>query len=177
MEIVRGDVSRVDDIGPLFKAMHEHHRALGEQVLPFRSEEDAWERRRPHYVALLESGRGHLLIAEDDGRAIGYAMVSVSGGQATLATGDRVAELETLSVAGGERGRGVGRALMDAAYAVIDELGATEVMLYVLDGNDDAIRFYERYGLRQYLHVMLGPAGARGRSPRTPGPADPASGG
>ena len=95
-------------------------------------------------------------------------MVSVGGGQATLATGDRVAELETLSVAGGERGRGVGRALMDAAYAVMDELGATEVMLYVLDGNDDAIRFYERYGLRPYLHVMLGPAGDRGRSPRTP---------
>jgi len=177
MEIVRGDASRLDDVAPLFKAMHEHHRGLGEQLLPFRSDDEAWERRRPYYAALLESGRGRLLIAEEDGRAIGYAMVSVGGGQATLATGDRVAELETLSVAGGERGRGVGRALMDAAYAVIDELGATAVMLYVLDGNDDAIRFYERYGLRPYLHVMLGPADAGGRSPRTPGPGHPASGG
>ena len=177
MKILRGDLERLDEVGPLFKAMHRHHRALGEQVLPFRSAEEAWERRRPHYVALLESGRGHLLIAEEDGRAIGYAMVSMGRGQATLATGERVAELETLSVAEGERGRGVGRALMDAAYAVIDELGATEVMLYVLDGNDDAVRFYERFGLRPYLHVMLGPAGAGGRSPRTPGPADPASGG
>ena len=177
MKIVRGDVSRVDEVGPLFKAMHRHHRALGAQLLPFRSDEDAWERRRLHYVALLESGRGRLLIAEEDGRAIGYAMVSLGRGQATLTTGERVAELETLSVADGERGRGVGRALMDAAYAVMEELGATEVMLYVLDGNDDAIRFYERFGLRPYLHVMLGPAGAPGRSPRAPGPEDPASGG
>ena len=156
MQIVRGDVSRLDDVGPLFKAMHEHHRAGGPQVLPFRSAEEAWERRRPHYVALLESGRGTLLLAEDEGRPIGYAMVSAGGGQATLATGDRVAELETLSVAGGERGRGVGGALMEAAYEVIRELGATEVMLYVLDGNEGAMRFYERYGLRPYLHVMLG---------------------
>jgi ribosomal protein S18 acetylase RimI-like enzyme len=177
MKILRGDLDRLDEVRPLFQAMHRHHRALGEQVVPFRSDEEAWERRRRHYVTLLESGRGHLLLAEEDGRAIGYAMVSMGRGQATLATGERVAELETLSIAEGERGRGVGRALMDAAYAVIVELGATEVMLYVLDGNDDAMRFYERYGLRPYLHVMLGPVDAGGRTPRTPAPGEPASGG
>jgi len=157
MEIVRGDASRLDEVGPLFKAMHEHHRAGGAQVLPFRPDEAAWGRRRPHYESLLESGRGHLLLAEEDGRVIGYAMVSETGGQTTLATGDRMAELETLSVADGERGQGVGRALMDAAYAVMRELGVSEVMLYVLEGNDGAVRFYERLGLRPYLRVMLGP--------------------
>jgi ribosomal protein S18 acetylase RimI-like enzyme len=159
MQIVRGDVSRVDEVGPLFQAMHEHHRGgspRAAKVQPFRSGELAWERRRPHYVSLLESGRGHLLLAEEDGRVIGYAMVSVIGGQATLTTGDRMAELETLSVAEGERGRGVGRALMDAAYAVMRELGISELMLYVMDGNEGAARFYERLGMQPYLHVMLG---------------------
>jgi ribosomal protein S18 acetylase RimI-like enzyme len=156
MEIVRGDASRLDELGPLFRAMHEHHRESGPQLLPFRSSDEAWERRRGHYAALLESGRGHLLLAEENGRAIGYAMVSQTGGQATLATGDRMAELETLSVEEVERGQGVGRALMDAAYAVMRELGASEVMLYVLEGNDGAVRFYERVGMRPYLRVMLG---------------------
>lgn len=157
MQIVRGDASRLDELQPLFAAMHEHHRGSGPQLLAFRSPEEAWERRRAHYEALLASGRGHLLLAEEDGRAIGYAMVSETGGQTTLATGDRMAELETLSVAEGERGQGVGHALMDAAYAVMRELGATEVMLYVLDGNDGAVRFYERLGMRPYLSVLLGP--------------------
>jgi ribosomal protein S18 acetylase RimI-like enzyme len=159
MQIVRGDVSRVDEIGPLFQAMHEHHRAgepAAARVRPFRPPGHAWERRRRHYVGLLESGRGHLLLAEEDGRVIGYAMVSEIGGQATLVTGDRMAELETLSVAEGERGHGVGSALMDAAYAVIRELGISELMLYVMDGNAGATRFYERLGLEPYLHVMLG---------------------
>jgi len=156
MEIVRGDASRLDEVGPLFKAMHEHHRAGDGQVLPFRSDEEAWARRRPHYASLLESGRGHLLLAQEGGRVLGYAMFSEIGGQTTLTTGDRMAELETLSVAEAERGQGVGRALMDAAYAVMRELGASELMLYVLDGNDGAIRFYEQLGMRPYLPVMLG---------------------
>ena len=105
MEIVRGDATRLDEVGPLLKAMHEHHRGTGPQLLPFRSADEAWARRRPYYESLLESGRGHLLLAEEDGRAIGYAMVSVIDSQVTLATGDRMAELETLSVAEGERGR------------------------------------------------------------------------
>src|ERR1700742_2424967 len=109
MEIVRGDATRLDEVGPLFEAMHEHHRGTGAQVLPFRSAGEAWARRRPYYEALLESGRGHLLLAEEEGRVLGYAMVSETGGQATLQTGDRMAELETLSVAEGERGQGVGR--------------------------------------------------------------------
>jgi ribosomal protein S18 acetylase RimI-like enzyme len=160
MEIARGDLSRLDELEPLFKAMHEHHRAgdpRAAEVAPLRSSAEAWERRREHYASLLGSGRGHLLLAEDGGRVIGYAMVSEIGGQTSLATGDRMAELESLSVLEDERGHGVGRALMDAAYAVVRELGIGELMLYVMDGNDGALRFYERLGLRPYLCVMLGP--------------------
>jgi GNAT superfamily N-acetyltransferase len=57
----------------------------------------------------------------------------------------------------GERGAGVGTALMAAVHEVVRELGIDELMLYVMDGNDGATRFYERLGLRPYLHVMLGP--------------------
>jgi len=158
-QIVTADRSRVDELRPLFEAMHEHHRAGDPRagtLVPFRSAEEAWERRRAHYHRLFDAGRAHLLLAEADGRVIGYAMVSEVGAQTTLATGERMAEVETLSVLPGERGRGVGQALMDAAYAVMRGLGITELMLYVMDGNPGATRFYERQGLRPYLAVMLG---------------------
>jgi ribosomal protein S18 acetylase RimI-like enzyme len=160
MEIVRADGARLDEVEPLFKAMHEHHRAgrpSAAAVRPFRSADEAWERRRAHYRELLEAGRGHLLLAEEDGRAIGYAMVSETGGQTTLQTGARMAELESLSVLPDARGAGIGRTLMAAVHELVRQLGAGEVMLYVMDGNDSALRFYERYGMRPYLQVLVGP--------------------
>ena len=166
MRIVEADGSRLTEVEPLFIAMHEHHRAGKPQaaaVRGFRTAEAAWERRRGHYERLLASGKGHLLLAEKGGRAIGYAVVSEGGGEATLTTGDRVAELESLSVLPGERGAGVGRALMEAAYDVMRRLGLGELALYVMDGNASALGFYERLGLRPYLSVLLGevpPAGS-----------------
>jgi GNAT superfamily N-acetyltransferase len=159
MRIVRADDSRIDELEPLFKAMHEHHRAGGPraaQVVPLRSGDEAWARRREHYRAIFEAGRGHLLLAEAAGRAIGYAVVSEIGPQATLETGTRMAELESLAVLPGERGAGVGRALMAAAHELARELGIDELMLYVMDGNESAMRFYERYGMKPYLHVLVG---------------------
>jgi len=159
MEIARADGSRLDELEPLFKAMHEHHRAgrpRAAAVRAFRSGDEAWKRRREHYRGLLEAGRGHLLLARDGGRAIGYAVVSEIGGQATLQTGARMAELESLAVLPGERGAGVGSALMAAVHELVGELGIHEVMLYVMDGNEGAMRFYERYGMRPYLHVLVG---------------------
>jgi ribosomal protein S18 acetylase RimI-like enzyme len=159
MEIVRADASRLAEVEPLFKAMHEHHRAGGPraaEVRPFRSADAAWERRLAHYRGLFEARRAHLILAEEDGRAIGYAMVSEIGGQATLQTGARMAELESLSVLPDERGAGVGTALMAATHELVRELGIDELMLYVMDGNERALRFYERYGMRPYLSVLVG---------------------
>ena len=43
-------------------------------------------------------------------------------------------------------GRGVGYALMNEAVARLDPQAG--ISLWVLDGNERAIRFYERYGFR-----------------------------
>jgi ribosomal protein S18 acetylase RimI-like enzyme len=159
MRIVRADGSRLDELEPLFRAMHEHHRAgrpRAAEVLALRSGDEAWGRRRDHYRRLFEGGGGHLLLAEDCGRVIGYAVVAEIGPQATLETGARMVELESLAVLPGERGAGVGTALMAAVHEVIRELGIDELMLYVMDGNESALRFYERYGMRPYMQVLVG---------------------
>jgi len=173
VEIVTAGSERLGAVEPLFKAMHEHHRAgrpRAADVRPFRSGDEAWERRREHYRELLGTGRGHLLLAQQGERVIGYAVVSEVGGQATLVTGARMAELESLSVLPGERGAGVGRALMAAAHELVRGLGIEELMLYVMDGNDSAIRFYERFGMRPYLHVMVGAVDNVGHAPARDAP-------
>jgi len=45
------------------------------------------------------------------------------------------------------RGKGHGRALLDHAFAEFRRRGMKEVTLWVLEGNNDAQRFYESLGV------------------------------
>ena len=74
---------------------------------------------------------------------------------ATWDVGDRIAEIETLSVLPTERGTGVGRALTDAAIEVARETGVEAVFVGVAHSNEGAIRFYEREGFEPFYALMV----------------------
>ena len=64
-----------------------------------------------------------------------------------------------LAVAPGYRGRGTGRALLDAVEREARARGACKVTLEVLEGNAPARRAYERAGFRPYaLDAAMGTA-------------------
>jgi GNAT superfamily N-acetyltransferase len=54
--------------------------------------------------------------------------------------------LEDLYVEGSTRGRGVGRALIEASYAEADRRGATRTYWATQEGNDVARRLYDEVG-------------------------------
>ena len=56
-----------------------------------------------------------------------------------------------LAVVAGYRGRGVGRALLDAVEREARARGACKITLEVLEGNAPARRAYERAGFRPYV--------------------------
>jgi ribosomal protein S18 acetylase RimI-like enzyme len=78
-----------------------------------------------------------LFVAERDGEAVGFASAWVEG---------HVAHIGDLYVRGAERGRGTGRALVDAVVENTRARGATHLLL---NGNLDALAFYERLGFRE----------------------------
>jgi GNAT superfamily N-acetyltransferase len=85
------------------------------------------------------------LIAEREGRKIGYALVFYSYSTFLTAPG---LFLEDLFVFPEARGRGAGKALLDAVVEMARERGCERVEWSVLDWNEPAIRFYEAYGAR-----------------------------
>ncbi len=92
------------------------------------------------------------MLAERDGTAIGYAVVEIlPGPDDTWVTGPRMADVQTLAVAPAERGHGVGTMLLDAVDARLAELGIGDVFIAGLTGNADALRFYQRRGLRPVM--------------------------
>jgi ribosomal protein S18 acetylase RimI-like enzyme len=66
----------------------------------------------------------------------------------TWRTGDRVGELESISVLPEDRGAGIGSALLVAVDAEFARLGIDDQVIGVLPGNVDAVRLYERRGFR-----------------------------
>jgi ribosomal protein S18 acetylase RimI-like enzyme len=157
--ITPAGVEAIDRLEPLWGALHEHHASCApaaEEITPFRTAAESWKRRRARYAEWLASPDAFALIAERDGRAIGYAVVRIGGEGAALMTGGRTGELESLAVLPEERGSGVGSALLEAVRGGLRERGVEIWGLAVMDGNVEAMRFYERHGLRRFLVDMIG---------------------
>jgi GNAT superfamily N-acetyltransferase len=92
----------------------------------------------------IEAGDGALLVAEVDGEVVGVCQLIVF--RHLQAGGGRCAEIESVHVHPGYRGRGIGAALMADAVQRSRELGCYRVQLTSNRARQDAHRFYERAG-------------------------------
>ena len=153
-EIRRGSVDDIDLIEPLFRALWSHHVSLP-NMPRHRTADAAWDYRSGQYRDWFTKDNYTVLLAERDGEAIGYAVVSFGDGGATWDVGKQYAELETLSVLESERGSGVGKALADAAEAVANEAGIEAMVVGVAHTNDGALRFYEREGYGPFYVTLM----------------------
>jgi ribosomal protein S18 acetylase RimI-like enzyme len=151
--IERIDPDGLDSLEPLWAALVMHHAEIW-SVLPARRPADSWPRRRRQYRAWLAGEGSFVLAARRQNRLVGYAMVAVAEGDETFATGDKLAELETLVVAAGERGARVGSALLNAALAELERQGIDDILVGVMHGNDAARRFYERRGFTPFVNLL-----------------------
>ncbi|GLW12618.1 N-acetyltransferase [Microtetraspora sp. NBRC 13810] len=95
------------------------------------------------------------LVAAVDGADAGLVAVMPGG-----AEHPRRAHLVAMWVDPAARGRGVGGLLVDAALSRAREMDATEVELWVVDGNEPAIALYKSRGFT--------PTGVRGTLPSDP---------
>ena len=90
-------------------------------------------------------------LAEQDGRPVGLVHVqppAQSGWIAGMARGGMTAYLQTMFVRPGERGTGVGAALVRHAHAVLDARGVETVLLHYAQVNPLSAPFWNRMGYR-----------------------------
>ncbi|MGZ8585471.1 MAG: GNAT family N-acetyltransferase [Actinomycetota bacterium] len=133
-------------------------RGSGDRRDPSSSAGGSWPLRRANYLRWLhEEPDAFVLIAEVDGaEPIAYALVSIDGADDTHVTGERIAELQTLSVLPSHRNAGLGTRMMEAVVAELRSLGTHELVIAMIATNEPARRFYERFGFRPWLTVALG---------------------
>ncbi len=153
-QIVRADASRIDDVQPLWFALRDHHASITPENWEVRSREASWEKRRQTYLDVLEEGGALFFAEDDDGKPVGLALCErEEGGSPTWAWPKDFFAIIDFIVLPDERGQGVGKALMDAVEAEARERGVAALDLMVLETNDVARRFYERYGFEAQLRT------------------------
>ena len=96
-----------------------------------------------------------ILLAEARGRAVGMCTVQLT---ASTARGGLSAGVEDVVVDAPWRGRGVGRALLDAAEAWARGRGAVRIALLADETNLPALDFYDRLGFTRTRLVWLAKA-------------------
>jgi ribosomal-protein-alanine N-acetyltransferase len=90
---------------------------------------------------LAEHDSRHYVVAELDGNVVGYA------GLCAYKSGE--AYVQTIGVDATRRREGIGTGLLVELLDDAQRRGCRHVDLEVRDGNDDAIRLYERHGFRR----------------------------
>lgn len=157
--VVELGVEEVDRVGPLFKQLVEFHREVVEGAWPVRTEEAAWEHRRGQYRHWLGEGSARMLAAvsagDEGAQPLGYAVLSVKPSMASWDVGAEVGELETLAVAAGTRGEGIGTLLIKACEERLRAEGVAYWTVGVVEANEGATRLYERAGFRPYYRNLM----------------------
>lgn len=163
-EIKVGGPGDIDILEPLWVAVHHRHVESTPELAPYVTDAETWRVRRALYAQLLADPDTLLLLASNDDELIGYGLAHVMAVEDswiadTWVTGPRVGEIESLSVLPAFRGSGLGSELLRRLEEHLGTVGATDIVLGALAGNDDALRLYERRGYRPtwlYLSKFTG---------------------
>jgi GNAT superfamily N-acetyltransferase len=150
VRIELGSANDIDRLRPLWLNVHAVHQRSAPGLGPWVSDETTWRKRRALYERCLAHPDSFLLLARREDRLVGYALVTLEPDGAVLwndswVVGDKVAELESLSVLPEEQEQGIGTMLLDAADEELERRGIHDLVVGAVPGNS-AVDFYERRG-------------------------------
>ncbi len=141
------DVRRVIE---LWIAMMDLHRDI----------DTVFTRRKDGHVAFeaflrenIEWEDAAVIVAEDDGRVVGYIMARIQKSPPVLLR-ESYCEVFDISVDSRCKRRGVGRRLVEALQAWVVERGNDRIVLNAAVGNDQSVPFWRELGYEEFLLVM-----------------------
>ena len=90
--------------------------------------------------------RRQLYVAKIEGNVVGYALLAIRDSNHNGMHPCRIMEIQEFGVHEAIRGHGIGTQMMEDVHALAKAFRCTHQRLNVYPENEDAIRFYERFG-------------------------------
>ncbi len=151
MDIRKAEDREVREVARLqLKLMEEHVQAGSRELSIAPGASGRWIR---YIKKMLRAGRSILLVAEDNGKIIGYVFGYIKDGPPIFrekCTG----YISDMYVLPGFRSRGIGQQLLRQAMDFFRAAGLPAVELHASAGNTGALQFYERLGFREQMKKL-----------------------
>jgi GNAT superfamily N-acetyltransferase len=154
IEIRPVDVDDLEELIDIYLDTAIHHAAIDPEVFHVPSRDDVAVRLRRRIDG--RGTTGEYVAAVLDGVMVGSASVDLEDPPTpgSMMRPVRTAEFG-VSVVAGQRGKGIGRALIGHLEAWAAEHGVKRMILNVSDANEGAIRLYRDLGYREFDRAML----------------------
>ncbi len=102
-----------------------------------------------HFKKAVHSGNRFLLVAEENGKIIGYALAKISRTPPVVKIG-RYGVVDDVYLEKKYRGRGIAGQFLEEMYAWFGRKGISNVELYVLPKNKIGRNAWKKYGFKEY---------------------------
>jgi len=133
--------SKPDDLEPIVE-LYNHY--IRETAITFDLEPHTVDERRSWFDSFDREGRHRLLVAEDEGRVVGYAY---SGTFRPRKAYDTTVE-STIYLAPDATGKGIGRQLYSALFNALDDQDVHRVIAGITMPNDASVALHTSFGFK-----------------------------
>jgi ribosomal protein S18 acetylase RimI-like enzyme len=146
---------RIANIGDIEKIL-----VLEKQVYEIHSKaRPDWINKFPlnyNYIEdLLQNNNNKIFLAEENGKIIGFCIINIRKIKEHHLFHDmKILEIDDICIDQKCRKRGIGKLFFEEAKRVAKEINAKFIELMVWEFNQDAIKFYEKMGMKTRIRRM-----------------------
>ncbi len=141
MDIVEISKESIDEIEPLWGELNYLHHEKSSYFKDHFSSSRFKDRRKK----MLETEKLLKLAAKKEDELIGYCVASVNG---------KIGEIDSLYLRKEYHGKNVGKDLTDKVMGWLNPHNCSELNVYVAEGNEIVLPFYEQFGFKKRFHVL-----------------------
>ena len=141
MEIIELDRSRLSEIEALWKELNAHHAQRSSNFKQYFDTLTFQDRIKQ----LLYKENLSLFVSSDAGVYVGYCIVTAERNKG---------EIDSIYVKASHRGRRIAHELMGRAMEWLRMHDCSEIVIFVAEGNETVLSFYEKHGFSKRFTVM-----------------------
>lgn len=141
MEIIELERSRLPEIEDLWKELNTHHAQRSSNFKQYFDTLTFQDRLKQ----LLYKEKLSLFVSSDAGVYVGYCIVTAERNKG---------EIDSIYVRASHRGRRIGHELISRAMEWLRVHECLEIVIFVAEGNETVLSFYEKYGFSKRFTVM-----------------------